>query len=231
MVMYLCSRFRIFNRSILEQYVSIDPHLLQSCFCVAQDNLYLIVRKIHPSFENLAIINAPNLQAFFMDIHHNTSFRSILEDNYISSTSKARICFCSNKGVRLWLIVRSSICSFRIAQFTFISMVHFCFGLIQSSTSNLFACDCGYGLDASSTCLTCFSFGGERIATHDAIKDVMYASIQENGHVAWEEWWYPLMSGTSLQVDFYMTHEDQIFVIDVVVIDPTWKMMATSVIS
>jgi hypothetical protein len=52
-------------------------------------------------------------------------------------------------------------------------------------------------------------FGGQRIATHDAIKDIMYAFIQENGHVAWGEWWwYTLMSGTSLQADFYMIRED-----------------------
>jgi hypothetical protein len=39
------------------------------------------------------------------------------------------------------------------------------------------------------------------------------------------------MSRVSLQIDFYMTREDQVFVVDVVVINPTWKMMATSVIN
>jgi hypothetical protein len=36
---------------------------------------------MHPSFESLTIINAPSLQTFFMDIHHDTSFRFILEDD------------------------------------------------------------------------------------------------------------------------------------------------------
>jgi hypothetical protein len=35
-----------------------------------------------------------------MDIHHDTSFRSILEDDSISFTFKVHICFCSSKGVR-----------------------------------------------------------------------------------------------------------------------------------
>ncbi len=127
MVMYLCSRFHIFNRSILEEYVSIDPHLLQSCLHVAHDNLLLITREIHLSFESLVVVDAPNLQAFFMDIHHDTSFRSIFEDNSISSTSKTCIHSCSNKGARLWLIARPSICLFHITQFTFTSMVRFLF--------------------------------------------------------------------------------------------------------
>jgi len=51
---------------------------------------------MHPSFENLVIIGASSLQAYclqasFMYIHHNTSFKSILEDDSISSTFKAYI--------------------------------------------------------------------------------------------------------------------------------------------
>ncbi len=38
----------------------------------------------------------------------------ILEDNSICSTSKAHIRSCSSKGVRLWLVVKSSIYSFRL---------------------------------------------------------------------------------------------------------------------
>ncbi len=37
--------------------------------------------------------------------------------------------------------------------------------------------------------------------------------------------------GVSLQTTFYMTHENQIFVIDVVVTNLTRKMMATSVMN
>jgi hypothetical protein len=39
------------------------------------------------------------------------------------------------------------------------------------------------------------------------------------------------MSRISLRADFYMIHEDQAFVVDVVVIDPTQKTVATNVIS
>jgi hypothetical protein len=39
------------------------------------------------------------------------------------------------------------------------------------------------------------------------------------------------MSGVSLQIDFYMTQEDHVFVVDVVVNDPTWETKVSSVIS
>ncbi len=73
-----------------------------------------------------------------MDIHHDTSLRFILEGDSISSTSKVRICFCLGKGARLWLVIRPSIYSFRMAHFTFTSTFCFHFGLIQPSTSNFF---------------------------------------------------------------------------------------------
>jgi len=69
------------------------------------------------------------------------------------------------------------------------------------------------------------------IATHDAIWDVMYAFIQENGHVVWREWWYALTSRVSLWTDLYMTRKDQVFIVDVVVTNPMWKTMTLSVIS
>jgi hypothetical protein len=40
-----------------------------------------------------------------MDFHHDTSLRSILEDDSISLTSRAHICFCLGKGTMLWLVV------------------------------------------------------------------------------------------------------------------------------
>jgi lipid-A-disaccharide synthase-like uncharacterized protein len=49
----------------------------------------------------------------------------------------------------------------------------------------------------------------------------MYALTQESGHAIWKEWWYALTLGDSLQVYLYMTREDQIFVVDVVVINMT----------
>lgn len=132
-VSYLCSKFCIFNKPILEEYVSQiegGPHLFQSCLHVVQDSFPPAVRNIHLSFESLAITNAPNLQTFVMDIHHNTSFESILEDYSISSISSAHIRFCSNEGAGLWLIAKPSIYSFHIAHFIFTSMLHFNINLI-----------------------------------------------------------------------------------------------------
>jgi len=107
-----------------------------------------------------------------MDIHHNMS-KSTLEDDSISSTSKAYIHSCSRKGVRLWLIVKPSIRSFHIAHFTFTSTLHFHLGLIQPSTFSLFKCECGHWLDTSSMHLIRCPFKGQRIVTHDAIRDIM----------------------------------------------------------
>ncbi len=186
---------------------------------------------MHTSFESLTIISPPSLQAYLMDIHHDTSLGSILEDDSISSTFKTCIHSCLGKGVGLWLIVRPSIYSFHIAHSTFTSALHFHLGFIQLLTSNIFICECGHGLDASGTHLVCCPFGGQWIATHDAIWNVMYALVQETGHTKWREWWYTLMLGVSLWTNLYMTRKDQIFVANMVVIDPTWETMASSVIS
>jgi hypothetical protein len=85
------------------------PHLFRSCFCAIHDSFPLAIKVMHPSFESLVITNAPSSHAFFMDIHHDTLFKFILEDDSIYSTSKTRIRFCSNKGAGLWLIIRPSI--------------------------------------------------------------------------------------------------------------------------
>ncbi len=129
MAPYLCFSFHIFNRFILEEYVSQverDPHLLQSCFRVAQGGLPLATKEMHLSFESLTITGALNLQASLMDIHHDTFFKSILKHDSISSTSRIRIHSCSGKETGLWLIYRPSICSFHIAHSTFTSALHFC---------------------------------------------------------------------------------------------------------
>jgi hypothetical protein len=84
----------------------------------------------------MVVIGVPRLQASLMDIYHDTSFRSILEDDSISSTSKAHICSCSGKGAGLWLVVKPFIYLFRIANFTFASALRFHFGLIQLLVSN-----------------------------------------------------------------------------------------------
>jgi hypothetical protein len=68
-------------------------------------------------------------------------------------------------------------------------------------------CDCGHGLNASGMHLARCPFGGQQIATHDAIKNIIYALVWKCGHVVWREQWYTLTSGVSLQID-YMTYED-----------------------
>jgi len=164
----------------LEKYVSQverGSHLLQSCLCATRNGLPLVAKEMHPFFESLAVTDALGLQAFFMDIHHDTSLKNILEDDSISSASIAHICSCLGKGAGLWLVVKPYICSFHIAHFTFTFTLHIHLGLIQPLASNLFMYECGHGLDASSTHLAHYPFGGQRIATHDAIRDIMYAFV------------------------------------------------------
>jgi hypothetical protein len=133
-----------------------------------------------------------------MDIHHDTSFRFILEDDAISLASRARVYSCLGKGAVLWVIIKLSICSFHIAHFTFISTSHFCLNLIQPSAVNFFTCECGHGLNAFGMHLTRCLFGGQYITTHDAIRDAMYALARKSGHIVWKEWWYIFMLKVSL---------------------------------
>ncbi len=67
-----CYRFHIFDKPIFEEYISYvegAPHLSQSCLHVVQDSLLPMVKKMHPSFENLKISNIlglhPKLAFFF----------------------------------------------------------------------------------------------------------------------------------------------------------------------
>jgi hypothetical protein len=92
---------------------------------------------MHPSFESLAVIDTTRLHVYLMDIHHDTSLMSILEDDSISLASKIHIHFCLGKGARLWLIARPSISSFRIAHSIFTSTLCFHFDLIEPLTLNL----------------------------------------------------------------------------------------------
>jgi hypothetical protein len=110
-------------------------------------------------------------------------------------------------------------------------MLCFCLSLIEPSTFNFLMCECEHRLDAFSAHLTCCPFGGQQIATHDNIQDVMYAFVLENGHVVWKERWYTLTLGISLWTNLYMTWEDQVFVFDVVVIDLMQETMVLNVIS
>jgi len=59
----------------------------------------------------------------------------------------------------------------------------------------------------------------------------MYAFARKSGHTKWKEQLYTLTSKVSLQVNLYMTQEDQAFVANVVVTNPTRKMVLSNVIS
>ncbi len=137
------------------------------------------------------------------------------------SFSKAHISFYSNKGMGLWLIIKSSIYSFHITHSTFILTMWFHLDLIQPSTSNLLTCECEHELNVFGTHLAHCPFGSQWIITHDAIRDVMYALAQKSGHVVWIEQWYIFMSKASLWTNLHMTREDQVFVANVVVINLT----------
>jgi hypothetical protein len=163
---------------------------------------------MHPSFKSVIIIGASGLHAFFMDIYHGTSLGLILEDDSISLESKAHIRSCLGKGTWLWLVVRPSIHLFCITHFIFTLALCFCLNLIQPLAFSLLTCECGQRFDAYDMHLAHCPFGGQRIATHDAIQNVMYTLAQESGHVVWRERWYVLTSRVSLQADLYMTRED-----------------------
>ncbi len=74
------------------------PHLFQSCLRATQNGLPPAAKEMHLSFESLVVISALSLQVSLMSIHHDTSLRSILEDDSIFSASRVRIHFCSRKG-------------------------------------------------------------------------------------------------------------------------------------
>jgi hypothetical protein len=124
-----------------------------------RNGLPLATKDIHLYFEDLVVTSVLGLQAYLMDIPHDTSLRSILEDDSISLASRTHICFCSNKGIGLWLIARPFIHLFYIAHSTFTLALHFHLGLIQPSACSLLTCECGHGLDAFNTHLVCCSFG------------------------------------------------------------------------
>jgi hypothetical protein len=123
------------------------------------NGLFHTTREMHPSFKSLAITNTSSLQAPLMDIHHDTSLKSILEDDSISSSSRAHIHFCLGKGAGLWLVVKPFIYSFHITHFTFTSTLCFHLGLIQPLTSSFFMCECQHRLDAFNTHLVHYMFG------------------------------------------------------------------------
>jgi hypothetical protein len=122
-----------------------------------------------PFLKTVVVISTPSLQAVLMDIHHNSSLRSILEDDSISSTSKTYIRSCLGKGVGLWLVAKLSICLFCIAHSIFTSTLCFHLNLIQFSNFCFLTCECGHELNTFGTHLTRCLFRGQQITTHDAI--------------------------------------------------------------
>jgi hypothetical protein len=146
------------------------------------------------------------------------------------SSSTTHIYSCLGKEVGLWLIVRWYIHSFHITHFTFTSTLCFCLSLIQPSASSFFTCECGHGLNTSNTHLTSCLFRGQRIATHDAIKKSCMPLFEKVGTLYGKSGDTPYVR-SFITNWFYMTRENQVFIVDVVVTNPTWKMMATSVIN
>jgi hypothetical protein len=73
-----------------------------------------------------------------MNIHHDTSLRFILEDDFGFLVSRVRVHSCSGKGAMVWLITKPFICLFHIAHFTFILRLRFCLSLIQPLISSFF---------------------------------------------------------------------------------------------
>ncbi len=101
MALYLCFRCRIFDKLVVEGHISQvekGPHLLQSCLCASQDGLAPTAREMHLCFESLAITHALGLHASLMDIHHDTSLRSILEDESISLAPKLAFVLVQERG-------------------------------------------------------------------------------------------------------------------------------------
>jgi hypothetical protein len=76
---YLCSGFHIFDRPILEKYdfqVEGGPHLFQSCLRAAQNGFLPTTKDMHIFLES-GSYQRLSLHAYLMDIHHDTSFKSI----------------------------------------------------------------------------------------------------------------------------------------------------------
>jgi hypothetical protein len=161
---------------------------------------------MHFSFESLVVISIPSLQTSLMDMHHDTSFRCILKDDFIFSAFKIYIHFCSDKEVELWLVARPSICSFHIAHFIFILALCFCLGLIQPLTFKLITCECGHRLDASGMHLIRCPFKVQLIVTHDAIWNVMYGLVRKCDHIIQKKRWYSFIFRVSSYADLYMMH-------------------------
>ncbi len=100
MALYLCFRFCIFNRPSLENDVSqVEGAPLVSIILTWSTKcLPLGLNEMHIffwEFDNYCVLD---LHASLMDIHHNTSIRSMLENKFIFLTSKTYIRFLFGQG-------------------------------------------------------------------------------------------------------------------------------------
>lgn len=59
----------------------------------------------------------------------------------------------------------------------------------------------------------------------------MYAFTWKNGHVVWRIQLYAFTLEVSLWADLHMIRENEVFVVDGMVTNSTWKMVVSSVIS
>jgi hypothetical protein len=59
----------------------------------------------------------------------------------------------------------------------------------------------------------------------------MYALAWKNGYIVWKKQWYTFTWRVLLWIDLYITQKDQVFIVDVVVIDSMRKMMSLNVIN
>jgi hypothetical protein len=152
-----------------------------------------------------------------MDIHHDTSFRSILADDFIFSTSIARIYSCLGQEQSYgWLWGHLFI---HFTSHTLFSPQHYLLISIWSNPRHLHmwmwtwvehiwhtlnSLPIWRSLDSHTWChLKCHVCPRLR-------KWARYMEIL----------WYTLTSKVSLQDNLYRTQKDQVFIVDVVVIDP-----------
>jgi hypothetical protein len=159
---------------------------------------------MHPFFYSLTVVSTPSLHAFFMNIHHDTSFNSILEDDSILSSSRACIHSCLGKGSRLWLVAKPPICSFSITHSTFTLVLHFV--LVWFNLRHLIfsraSVDMGWTHLASNlNLLPVWRSTNNHTQRH--LKCHVCLCLK-NEHVIWREWWYTLPLGVSLWTNIYM---------------------------
>ncbi len=110
--------------------------------------------------------------------------------------------------------------------------------MIQPSTFSLLMCECGHGLNAFGMLsvqrsVDHHTWCHQKMSCMPSFEKMGIMYGESNGTPSHQELHYELIFTwrTPLRVDLYMTCEDQVFVIDVVVMNLTRKMVVMSVIS